>query len=199
MLIADFAAAFQYCHDLLRKPSRQQHAWLKSPRCRKLWDVIADSVGCTSPPPALPDDPQEYESRYIATFDAGMPHPPVPLIESHYNRTEPAPRLLHENMLFFQRFGLRLRSDFTETPDHLLCQLSFVIHLLALLQNRGHANQAEEGGQIIHAIGDYTDRHLRSWLPAAVAAAEDVPFQTAQSILVLVSCLVDHSGSLQVN
>jgi TorA maturation chaperone TorD len=107
--------------------------------------------------------------------------------------------VLHENILFYQRFGIRLRSDFAETADHLLGQLSFLVHLLILLQYREEANQEEEGAQIVQALGDYSDRHLRSWIPAAVAAAEDVPFQASRAILALVSHLVTQCSSLRDN
>ncbi len=193
----DFAAAFCYCHDLLRKPSADQHAWLISEECGAIWRRLTSSLGHPSSPLEIADDFHDYESQYIATFDVGQPSPPVPLIESHYNKVAPVPQILHENLLFYKRFGLNLRADFGDTSDHLLCQLSFVTHLFGLLQQRDDANDETGGAQIIQAICDYSDRHLRSWIPAAIRAAEDVPFPESQKILTLVSCLVFECSALR--
>lgn len=194
----DLAAAIRYYHDLLRKPTADQHVWLRSGPCREIWQRVSSSLGCESDFPGIPDDFQAYESQYIATFDVGQPHAPVPLIESHYNKTEPVPRVLHENMLFYRRFGLQLRADFAESCDHLLCQLSFVIHLLGLLQQRQDANEENQSAQIVQAIGDYSSRHLRSWLPRAVDASTDVPFAAAQPFLSVVSDLLSQKDQLTI-
>jgi TorA maturation chaperone TorD len=143
----------------------------------------------------IPSRYGEYESRYIATFDVGQPHPPVPLIESHYNKREPVPRILHENMMFYQRFGLRLSPNFAETSDHLLCQLSFAVQLLAMIRDRLHADNHAEATQITQALKDYTRRHLKSWIPLARGVAEGAPLATAASILSIVDRLTDLCNS----
>jgi len=197
MATLDLAAAIRYSHDLLRKPTSDQHVWLLSEACSDLWRLVSSGLGCESQFPEIPSDYQAFESQYIATFDVGQPQPPVPLIESHYNKTEPVTRVLHENVLFYKRFGLRLRPDFAETSDHLLCQLSFAVHLLGLLRQREEADEVEEGAQIVQALGDYSDRHLRSWVPKAIAASEDAPLRAARPILSLISELANRCGSLR--
>jgi DMSO reductase family type II enzyme chaperone len=197
MAVADLLPSIRFSHDLLRKPNPDQHEWLRSAECRSFWDELTAILSLDLAFPMIPGDFQLYESQYIATFDVGQPHPPVPLIESHYNKAEPVPRILHENILFYTRFGLELREDFAESADHLLCQLSFMAHLLRLLQQHVEVNNAEESAQFVHAIGDFSDRHLRSWIPRAVEASADVPNLVAHPHLLVVSGLAEQCSALR--
>lgn len=188
----DMAAAFAFAHALFRKPSPDQHAWLLSPECQEMWNEIA---GCTEGALSrleVPEGYDDYCERFIATFDVGTPAPPVPLIESHYNKREPIPKILHENILFYRQFGLQLRDSSLESADHLRHQLEFVQHLLEY-----HARLTETGAfadakQVARALCDYANRHLRSWLPEAVGCAVDAPLQFAHQALALTQLLVQH-------
>jgi DMSO reductase family type II enzyme chaperone len=120
----------------------------------------------------LPADPSEYETQYIAAFDAGAPHPAVPLMESHYNQREPVQRILHENVLFHRSFGLRLRSEANETADHLRHQLEFTAHLYRM-ESEAERDVRE---QVCRARHEFAERHLLSWLPRACEKAAQTPF-----------------------
>jgi TorA maturation chaperone TorD len=185
----DMAAAFAFAHSLFRKPTPGQHAWLLSSECGHIWDEIAGSI---EGPPLLLDVPAGYDDfseRYIATFDVGTPAPPVPLIESHYNKREPIPRILHENILFYRQFGLQLRDTSLESADHLRHQLEFVQHLLMYHSQLATSGQIAASEQATQALADYVKRHLLSWLPEAIICAEEAPLQFAKSALVLAKSL----------
>ncbi len=177
----DLAAAFLFLHDLYRVPGPGQWAWLTAPETAEFWRRLTGALANPSLPggPALPDAPGEYEAQYIAAFDAGAPHPPVPLLESHYNKRDPVPRVLHENVLFHKSFGLRLRGEANETADHLRHQLEFTAHLCRM-------DSESEGGvqeQVLRARHEFVERHLLSWLPRAAKKAGETPFVWAAGYL----------------
>jgi TorA maturation chaperone TorD len=185
----DMAGAFAFAHSLFRKPTPGQHVWLLSLECRNLWGELAARVDGLPMPLDVPADCNDYAERYIATFDVGTPAPPVPLIESHYNKREPIPRILHENILFYRQFGLQLRDSSLESADHLRHQLEFVQHLLEFQSQLAMSGQTAESAQVIQALADYVRRHLLSWLPEAIICAEEAPLQFAKSALVLAKSL----------
>ena len=80
----------------------------------------------------LPASFHSYEEQYVAAFEVGLPHAPVPLIESHHRRGEPVPRVLHENILFHRAFGLQIKEDSLESSDHLRYQLELLARLCEL-------------------------------------------------------------------
>ena len=195
----DMAAAFAFAHALFRKPSPDQHAWLLSPECRDMWSEIVASI---EGPPLILDVPTDYDDyceRYIATFDVGTPAPPVPLIESHYNKREPIPRILHENILFYRQFGLQLKDTSLESADHLRHQLEFVQHLLMYHSELALSGQIAALEQVSQALEDYVKRHLSSWLPEAIDCADDAPLQFAKSALSLVGVLACRFMDVQTN
>lgn len=185
----DMATAFAFAHALFRKPSPDQHAWLLSPECWDMRDEIVGSVDGTPLDPEVPAEYDDYCERYIATFDVGTPTPPVPLIESHYNKREPIPRILHENILFYRQFGLQLRDTSLESADHLRHQLEFVRHLLEYRSRLATSGQAAASAQATQALADYARRHLLSWLPEAAICAENAPLHLAKPALILAKSL----------
>jgi DMSO reductase family type II enzyme chaperone len=175
---SDLKAAFLFMHDLFRAPSAQQWEWLSARSTRSMFARLAQLADWPQREGALrlPTRAKAYEAQYIEAFDAGAPHPPVPLLESHYNRRGPVPQVLHENILFYQAFGLRLRSSANETADHLRHQLEFVAHLFHLEdETLRRGCQGEALAQIGRARAEYLQRHLLSWLPQAADRASEAP------------------------
>jgi len=185
----DMSAAFAYVHSLFRVPSPDQHAWLLSSECQEMWGVLSACLDGLPTRLDVPADYNDFTERYIATFDVGTPAPPVPLIESHYNKRDPIPRILHENILFYRQFGLQLRDTSLESADHLRHQLEFVQHLLDYQLRLATSGQTAEAEQVTQALADYVRRHLVSWLPEAIICAEEAPLLLAKSALVLARSL----------
>lgn len=188
----ELATAFSFAHDLLLPPDPEQHARLVGESCAASWRYLAGLIPHLDDHLDLPSQYPDFESRYIATFDVGIPTPQVPLLESHYNKRDPLPRILHENILFYQQFGLRLSSKSNESSDHLRHQLEFVSYLFSLLARIEASDDAASRDQIVQirqALGDYLSRHLLSWLPQAVTAAGDAPLGAAGQVLELTLAL----------
>lgn len=185
----DMAAAVAFVHSLIRKPAADQHAWLLSSECQELWRELCSDFDGLPGQLEVSVEYNDYAERYIATFDVGTPAPPVPLIESHYNKRDPIPRILHENILFYRQFGLQLRDSALESADHLRHQLEFVRHLLEYRAQLETDKQVAEAGQVTQALQDYASRHLISWLPEAISCAEEAPLAFAKSTLTLANVL----------
>ena len=207
MTVEDLAESFFFTRSLFHPPGAAQWAWLTSSGTAMLWEALAacldlddDSPDADRAPPGgagqippsmgLPESAEQYEVEFIAAFEVGAPHPPVPLIESHYTRCDPVPRLLHENILFYQAFGLRLKPSAGETPDHLRHELEFAGYLCQLeaAELRG-SGDAERLTQIRQARHEYVTRHLLSWLPAAAEKACAAPSPWVRRYLALVLAL----------
>ena len=172
---AEMAEAFLFVRDLFEPPCCNQWARLHSEETRAAWTAMADRLG-VSRTLDLPSDAAAYESAFIAAFDAGAPRPLVPVFESHYNKREPVPRILHENVLFHQSFGLRLRHAGSETSDHLRHQLEFIGRLYHMeAEELGGRCDPEILAQIRAGRRDFLDRHLLSWLPEAFDLARKAP------------------------
>lgn len=185
---ADLAVAFSFAHDLFLPPDPDQYARLVGESCAASWGYLAAALPNLDDHLDLPSEYPDFESRYIATFDVGVPTPQVPLLESHYNKREPLPRILHENILFYQQFGLRLSPESNESADHLRHQLEFVSYLFTLLlraEESGDVGGGEQVSQIRRALHDYLSRHLLTWLPEAVRSAEGAPLAAAKQALQL--------------
>ena len=172
---ARIAEAFFFARDLFRPPSVQQWRFLTAPETGGAWEALARRLDL-SQVAGLPRDAVDYETSYIAAFDAGAPTPPVPLIESHYNKREPVPRILHENILFYQSFGLRLLETSNEMADHLRHQLEFVGHLYKMEAEelRGRRD-SEILAQVRAGRREFIERHLMSWLPDAAERSAKAP------------------------
>ncbi len=163
------AAAWKFFHDLFCGPSEAQWEYLNRAPVIEAWKRLA-STG-DRPCPAqlpLPAEYREYEQVYLSTFEVGAPHPPCPLIESHWNKRHSVPTVLRENLLFYTQFGLQLRSSVNETADHLRHQLEF-LHYLCRLEATcvDRHDRATDARQIAHGRQDYLERHIASWVPAA--------------------------------
>lgn len=173
-LLLEEAAAWAYWHDLFRSPCPGQWAWLTSQPAPAAWMILAGRSNidnCLVLP--LPATYDEYAVDFVSTFEVGMPQPPCPLIESHWNKRDPVPRVLHENMLYYKQFGLALRSSANETADHLRHQLEFMHYLCRKESEALAVEQLEIVGQFAQARSDYVARHLGYWLPQAYTALKD--------------------------
>lgn len=161
------AAMWKYLHDLFRLPGEAQWCWLHEEPTQRAFALLSAAAELM-----LPATFAQYEQDYLAAFEVGLPHPPAPLIESHWRRSDPPPRVLHQNLLFYRRFGLDLRRPSAENPDHLRCQLELLYHLCRLELRATSDAKADEAAQLARARADFTERHLASWVPRAAAALE---------------------------
>lgn len=167
-LAATRAAVYRVLHQALAKPSPQQHAWFKTAECRQALELLGAQFDVSIPDGALvPEAFPDFESRYIAAFEVGLPEAPVVLLASHYLQHEPAPRVVHEHILFYKRFRMPTLDPSQEAPDHLLNELAFLIHLDDLAQ----ADQADRLS-LDWARRDFIDRHPGRWASQAAARAE---------------------------
>ncbi len=172
--VLEEAAGWAYLHDLFRKPSPEQWEWLRSEPAQAAWRILAGQANMNDCPLLpVPGAYEVYVTEFISTFEVGVPHPPCPLIESHWNKRAPVPKVLHENMLFYKQFGLELRSSANETADHLRHQLEFMHYLCRKEFEALTAGQFENAGQIARATSEYVARHLACWLPKAFSHLRD--------------------------
>jgi DMSO reductase family type II enzyme chaperone len=113
-------------------------------------------------PPTL----EELRAHYIELFEAGMPRPKCPLLESYYVLNRPPGDILLENKLFYQHFGMSLESG--AAPDHLLTQLEFLAWL-------DHAISSGNADAVSFELArrDFIERHLAHWLPTAAHRLEE--------------------------
>lgn len=188
----DARASFLFAHDLLRAPTPEQHEWLRAESTQRVWGHLTEALRQTEEGRTLPRsldvpiDAREYEQNYLATFEVGLPHAPVPLVESHYRRGEPVPRVLHENILFHRAFGLGLRDEARETADHLRHQLELVARMLQIGGEAIERDDSEQVDQVERALEDFIGRHLHTWVPSAVEKARDSGIVWVGPILQLV-------------
>ena len=135
---------------------------------RRALEDVCDRFGLPCPDDdAVPEEPADYESQYIACFEVGLPAAPVPLQASHYNRREPVPAVIHEHILFYRRFGMRQAADNAEPADHVLNEVAFLIHLDELLL-AGNT----EVESLLFGRRDFLGRQITPWLSRAAAEAE---------------------------
>jgi TorA maturation chaperone TorD len=134
----DLCRVFGFAFD---RPSPERFAWLNQTGLGKLPDY------------------ESYESLYIGLFDAGMPQPPVPLMESAHRKTPPSQQIVLENMDFYDVVGLKPREGCA--PDHLITQLEFLSAIRYLRRN------APDDADLERLEKDFLERHLLSWLPTA--------------------------------
>jgi len=198
---ACMAAAFFFVHDLLRPPSPEQWNHLRLEATKQTFSGLCRLLGLDQET-VLPDSANVFESEYIACFDAGAPHPAVPLRESHYNKRAPVTQVLYENGLFYKSFGLVLREPRREAPDHLLRQLEFVGYLYsmeadALNEETFDSVDAEprRTAQIRRARHEYLQRHLLSWLPQSLELARQSHAAWAAAWIALALGLGEFAGA----
>jgi DMSO reductase family type II enzyme chaperone len=162
-------ALYRFLSAALSRPTPEQHAWLRGPQFRRALDVAAERFGLPRAAGEIaPDGYADYESRYIACFEVGLPAPPVPLLASNYNRREPVPAIIHEHVLVYKRFGLSLPEGDTEPADHLLHELAFLIRLDELL-----TAGRRDADSLLLARRDFLQRHAARWVPRAAAEADE--------------------------
>jgi DMSO reductase family type II enzyme chaperone len=160
-------AVYQFLLAVLDKPSQRQFEWLGGDEFRESLIQLCESFSVSPPDDELtPEDFAEFESRYLACFEVGMPTPPVPLQASHYNRRQPAPATIHEHVLFYQQFGLHPATGNSEPADHLSNELGFLIHL-----DERALRQAEQREPILRARRDFLKRQAAQWPPRAAELA----------------------------
>jgi len=154
-----FAACF-------RQPSTERFAWLSAREFRGLLSELARELRVESAAPCTAHFPNyaAYEAAYIALFEVGVPQPPVPLLESaHTDRAVPQEIVL-ECVNFYDVLGLR-PSGSAFPADHLVTQLEF---LAAVRYLRESKSDPEEVAVLDRLEADFLQRHLMSWLPAAI-------------------------------
>jgi TorA maturation chaperone TorD len=160
---------YRFLRLALASPTPEQHAWLTGPDFAPALETLcaAFDLGCPEGP-LVPEALADHESRYLACFEVGLPGPPVPLVASHYNQREPAPRILYEHVLFYRRFGVALPAACLEPADHLMHELAFLIHLDERLLEGTLA-----GASVLRARHDFLSRHLVRWAGPAARSAEE--------------------------
>lgn len=119
----------------------------------------------------------ELRSLYISLFEAGLPHPKCPLLESFYVDNRPAPEVVLENKLFYKHFGLQLHGQ--AAPDSLLAQLEFLAWLDHCIDAGNPDRESLE-----RARRDFIDRNL-AWVPKAAERLDSTsePYHTVMSML----------------
>lgn len=151
----------------LDKPSPAQHERLREPSFRASLALLCEQFGISELKGELvPESFADFESRYLATFEVGLPEAPVVLLASRHLQHEPAPRIVHEHILFYRHFDAQPQDETGEAADHLLNELRFLIHLDELSERDPSSREA-----IDRARGDFLDRHLLRWVPAACTQA----------------------------
>jgi len=167
---------WKFLHDLFRPPTEDQWNWLRSDPARRVWQMLSKGVEQSVPADLpVPQDFSHYEEGYLAAYDVGFPAPPCPLQESHWRPDQPTSGVLHENILFYQHFGLRVRPGGSLPPDHLLQQLEF-LSVLCVHEGTGLERQdASVTAQFARAREDFLARHVRTWIGKAEAKISDLP------------------------
>lgn len=165
---------FAFLHDLFRYPTQEQWVWLNQPETEKALTALFQfyEINCSTDH-HRPIGFDDYHQSFISLFEVGVPHPPCPLIESHWNKKEPTSTILHENLLFYRLFGLKLKAESEETSDHLRFQLEFYRRLLTLsVKAASDEESSDRLNQLKRARRDFLQRRLATWTPLAVDAAQ---------------------------
>lgn len=120
-------------------------------RAAGLTPPVAASLACVG---------RGLEPTYIATFEVGVPEPPVPLYESAYAPDDKGSRrrLLEDLVRFYEFFDLDLGRAPTEAPDHLTVELEYMGALAQLEALAGAAGA--DRAPFRRAQRDFFDRHL---------------------------------------
>lgn len=133
----------------------------------------------------LPDDDAGWESFVLSTFDVGFPAPPVPLFETHYLKEGSVSGALHENILYYRKFGCELVKGDADGPDHLRRQLGFLLFLFWLEENPDAPPETVEGARF--ARTEFIRRHLLNWVPKAAKAARTKAHPLWEALLTALS------------
>jgi DMSO reductase family type II enzyme chaperone len=132
---------------------------------------------------------EDFEVRFVSTFDAGTGEPPCPAYEGVYREGLERTALMLRVASFYQHFGLKMSTaeGRREAPDHLSTELE-LMHFLTFKegQARLEGNRDLLAGYL-RAQRDFLQQQLSQWLPAFVARLESacpVPFYVAMGRLV---------------
>ncbi|MCG3179787.1 MAG: hypothetical protein BIFFINMI_02131 [Phycisphaerae bacterium] len=174
------SSVYRFLIDALDQPTHPQHQWLVDPEFAVALTNLCTQFAVSPPTGELfPAGYADHEARYIAAFEVGLPAPPVVLLASHYHRTEPPPRIIHEHVLIYRRFGVVTAPGNGQPPDHLLNELAFLARLDELLA-RGASPDADESAgprnddaSVLFARRDFLARHVGRWTPLAAARAAE--------------------------
>lgn len=178
----------------LDRPTPDRHQQLRGPSFRAGLELLLGQFDLPTPEEEfVPESYADYESRYLATFEVGLPEAPVVLLASHYSRNEPAPKVVHEHILFYRHFDADPAAETGEAADHLINELRFLIHLDELRERSPSSWEA-----IDRARGDFLDRQLLRWVPAACAQADrnGVPAFYCLALLLLYAMLQDDRAAI---
>lgn len=177
----------------LDKPTHEQHRLLLSAEYRERLGLLCGLFDVPLPEGEfVPFDYPDFESRYLATFEVGLPEAPVVLLASHHVRHEPAPRIVHEHILFYKYFQCDPGEETGEAADHLLNELRFLIHL-----DRLRERVPASAEPLDRARRDFLDRHLLRWIERVSSRTAErgiAPFY--QSVLSLLAVVVREDRSL---
>jgi DMSO reductase family type II enzyme chaperone len=114
----------------------------------------------------VPETLADLRALYIDLFEAGLPQPRCPLLESAWLLNRPAGDVVLENKLYYQNFGLEI--DGRAAPDHLLTQLEF----LAWLDHCEAAGNTDVES-VQRARAEFLERHLSHWAGSLAHLAEN--------------------------
>ena len=148
------------------QPSPERFGWLSGKEFGELLKGLEAGLHVERAPLRARRFPSyaAYEAAYLALFEVGVPQPPVPLLESaHTDRSVPQEIVL-ECVNFYEVLGLR-PSGSAFPADHLVTQLEF---LAAVSYLRESKTNPEEVAALERLEADFLERHLLSWLPAAL-------------------------------
>jgi DMSO reductase family type II enzyme chaperone len=103
---------------------------------------------------------EELETLYTTCFD--MPLCPIPFQETIFRKGEVSREDVQEGVVrFYEHFGLELKSDERDFPDHLVAELEFMAFLSAKEAN-ALAHQKDATPYRL-AQRDFLARHLCKW------------------------------------
>jgi DMSO reductase family type II enzyme chaperone len=180
-------AVYRLLLAVLDKPNAEQFDWLRSAEFHDTLTRICEAFSIAPPDEELtPEDFAEFESRYLACFEVGMPTPPVPLQASHYDRRHPAPAVIHEHILFYKQFGQQPTTSNGEPADHLSNELAFLIHL-----DERAIRQPDKRDSIVKARRDFLKRQAGKWpaRAAELAAENGLPALYVAALALLAAAL----------
>ena len=173
---------------LLEKPGPDRRSLVMDKQTSSLLSEVADYLHVADVQGVdQPASIEEAESSYLSLFEVGLPAPPCPLNESPYNRTAPPTKLIHENLLFYKAFGLDLKTENTELPDHICNQLEFLSYLTRLQEQSA---DAESVAPILAGKRDFVERHVLSWVPAVGRKLKELDERLYAPILELLEAYV---------
>lgn len=166
-------------------PTEERYAWLSRDDVMAALSLACERHGVRPGPRARTFSCYaDYEASYLSLFEVGLPGPPLPLLESSHHRAVPAQQIVLDCVNFYAVLGLSHRRS---TPaDHLVTQLEF----LAAARFASAIADPQARAGLLRLERDFLDRHLLSWLPAAVARIRKLDPALFPSLLGLTQAFV---------